>query len=357
MSTRAVKSSDDFNGELAAANIRGQWLLDPMLEHMAKGPPPEGVPFIWRWADLEPRLREACEVLPDSMAQRNLTLVNPGSERGGTTGTLGAGVQIVKPGETFSTHRHTMATVRFVVKGGPGMVTVVDGESFPMEDFDLIVLPSQSWHDHDSGAADPGIWMDTIDIGVVMGLNVPLYEVYGEERQPVREHVGDSSARRAGVEQRKLVNAPYRYSWKEVEPFLTDLASASDGSPYDGVAVEYVNPVTGGPTLPTLSCRIQLLKPGQTTQSRRHSASACYFVIRGEGTTVVSGEELDWAERDVFCVPNWMQHHFANRSRNEDAVLYSVTDIPALRAVGLYLEEPENAGVTTPWPSVPANQR
>jgi gentisate 1,2-dioxygenase len=32
------------------------------------------------------------------------------------------------------------------------------------------------------------------------------------------------------------------------------------GDAYDGILLRYVNPLTDGPTLPTLSCEIQMLR-------------------------------------------------------------------------------------------------
>ncbi|MGV2973749.1 cupin domain-containing protein [Mycolicibacterium sp. D3] len=71
--------------------------------------------------------------------------------------------------------------------------------------------------------------------------------------------------------------------------------------------------------MPTLDCWVQLLRPGQRTEAHRHTSSAVYFVVRGEGTTVVDDVELDWGPHDSFVVPNWSTHHFVNRS-TEDAV-------------------------------------
>ncbi|WP_234904140.1 cupin domain-containing protein [Mycolicibacterium frederiksbergense] len=101
---------------------------------------------------------------------------------------------------------------------------------------------------------------------------------------------------------------------------------------------------------------MQLLRPGQRTEAHRHTSSAVYFVVRGEGTTVVDGVELDWGPHDSFVVPNWSTHHFINRSAKE-AVLFSVNDIPALKALDLYFEEPELSVGTHPVPPIPANLR
>jgi gentisate 1,2-dioxygenase len=68
----------------------------------------------------------------------------------------------------------------------------------------------------------------------------------------------------------------------------------------------------------------------------------------------VEDQELLWEQHDAFCVPNWAWHHHVNRSKTEEAILFSVHDIPVLQALGLYYEEPENSLQMTAAPVVPA---
>ena len=61
------------------------------------------------------------------------------------------------------------------------------------------------------------------------------------------------------------------------------LGKVSDGSPYDGVLMHYVNPVTGGPVMPTIGASMQLLRPGEKTKAHRHTGSFIYQVAKGSG--------------------------------------------------------------------------
>jgi gentisate 1,2-dioxygenase len=63
--------------------------------------------------------------------------------------------------------------------------------------------------------------------------------------------------------------------------------------------------------------------------------------MKGEGITYAEDQELRWEERDTFVIPNWTRHRHANTSAG-DAILFSVTDEPLLRAIGLYREDPED---------------
>ena len=51
------------------------------------------------------------------------------------------------------------------------------------------------------------------------------------------------------------------------------------------------------------------------------------------------GEKHSWSENDVFCIPSVQWHEHVNDSKTEDAVLFSVTDAPALEKLGLLWEE------------------
>jgi 1-hydroxy-2-naphthoate dioxygenase len=355
-----VKTVEEFDAELARAHMRGQWQYDELLVRVIGGPKPAGVPYVWKWRDVYPRLVEACEVIAESYtARRNISFVNPGLERGGTTHTLLMGMQMIKPGEVAWAHRHTIAALRFVVRGDARAYTAVDGEACPMEDYDLILTPQWTWHDHVNPSSEHVVWVDVLDLGLVLALNVPFYETYGEACQPERGSRGEYVQERAAVvrpvwERPKRWNFPFRYAWRDVEPVLRRMADQG-GSPYDGVVLEYVNPMTGGSTFPTMSCWIQWLRPGQQTEAHRHTSSAVYFVVRGEGKTIVGDQELEWEQHDCFVIPNWMWHRHVNRSRQQEAILFSVNDIPVLQALGLYREEPEISLHCVDPPAVPAD--
>ena len=108
---------------------------------------------------------------------------------------------------------------------------------------------------------------------------------------------------------------------------------------HDGIIVEYADPATGASVMPTMSFRSQMLRPGEETQTHRHMSSTLYCVLEGSGHTEVDGERIEWGRNDVFAVPGWRWHAHANASKTGDAVLYSVTDEPVYRKLGLYREE------------------
>ena len=354
------KTLEMFNQELAQVHMTGQWIYEDLLNRAIGGPRPKGDAYLWPWAMVHEKLLEACDVLEESFtARRSVLFGNPGLNDNATTHTLLMGIQMIKPGEIAWAHRHTLAAIRFVIKGDGKVFTVVDGEKCPMEPYDLILTPQWTWHDHQNPTKETAIWVDALDVPFLLGLNQPFYEPYpGNKVQAVREKISDHLQQRAGMirptwEKAKQENFPLRYPWKDIEPQLRALAD-QPGSPYDGVALEYVNPMTGGRTLRTLSCWIQLLRPGEHTKKHRHTSSAAYFVVGGEGMSIVGDKALEWNKHDCFAVPNWAWHEHINRSKSEEAILFSVNDIPIVEAFNLYREEPENSLHTTQVPQVPA---
>lgn len=336
-----------FDAVLEQDHLQGQWKADRFLETVIGGPKPAGVPYLWRWELMERRLKEAVEAMPESFtARRHLACVNPGLSRPGTTHTIWAGFQWVQPGELAWAHRHTISALRFVVQGHSGAYTVVDGDVCPMQAGDLILTPRWTWHDHHNPTSEPVIWLDVLDLGLVTALNATFYEPLGEAQQTVREPGSEWFRRwewvRPAWEAPVRDRLPVRYPWQKVLEQWQAL-EGHPGSRYDGLALEYVNPMTGGPAMPTLSCWAQQLPPGFEGLAHRHTASAVYYVIEGEGATEVGDVTLEWGARDLFVVPNWAWHRHRNRSKEHPARLFVVQDIPMLAAFGLYYEEPEES--------------
>ncbi len=356
-----IKSLPEFDKDLAAMHMRGQWQYDALLERLIGGPPPAGKPHIWHWQAVYEKLLEACDVMPESLtARRNFSFLNPGIERGGTTQTLLMGMQIVKPGEVAWAHRHTIGALRLVIQGDSKLYTAVDGEPMIMEPNDLVLTPSWAWHDHHNDSAQDAIWLDVLDVPLVLGLNQAFYEPFGQSTQPLRESTAESISERASLvrpvwERQKTKNFPFRYAWKDVLPHLERMAGA-EGTPYDGVVLEYVNPITGGSALPTMGVWLHHLKAGFEGKQHRRTSSAVYYVIEGEGTLIAGDQEIQWGPRDSFVVPNWMNHRILNRSKGNRAILFAVNDIPLLEPLGLFREDPESTLRMAPPPVVPGER-
>lgn len=325
---------DEMHQKFAELGLKGYW-QNQRETHRVE-------PRLWRWEDVHPALLEASQVirLGDEAFRRNVSLITESR-------TVVMGFQIVLPGEAAPAHRHTNTALRFVVKGG-GAYTTSNGEPMVMEPGDLLIQPNFVWHDHVNKSSEPIIWIDALDVGVVSFLDCyPFRENWPTgEQQPLT--LTDGASRRLYGPIRKPVveyegaGVPYHYKWGETLEALEELAASGDCDPYDGVLLEYKNPLSGGHTFLTMTCHIQMLLPGQETQSHRHTGTTHYHVVQGEGVTTVGRKEpkdLVWDKNDSFTLPPWRWHRFRNRSKTEPAILFSVTDKPMLEMTGLHREE------------------
>ncbi len=313
----------------------------------------KAMPHVWRYEEIRPKLIEAGEVVTAQEAERRvLMLMNPGlanrpaSTRAAATNLLYAGLQLVLPGEVAGPHRHTPAALRFIVEGS-GAYSTVEGEKTLMEFGDMVLTPNGAMHDHGNESGEPMIWLDGLDIPLVNTLEATFFQDYGDEPQettvPVNftAHTLTTGRLNPTHEQRawsKNYTPVVSYPWIRTEEVLKDAAAHTEGTPADGVIYEYTNPYTGGPVMPTMSAYIQRLAPGQHTDAHRHTPSTVYHVARGSGYSIVNGEKLEWEEHDTFAVPGWAVHEHVNGSGNDEAILFSFSDEPVLRALGLYRE-------------------
>jgi len=100
--------------------------------------------------------------------------------------------------------------------------------------------------------------------------------------------------------------------------------------------MEFVNPASGGPAMPSMSSFIQLLPSGFSGRPYRSTDGTVFSVIEGNGRVVIGGNTFEFTARDTFVVPSW--HAYALYAE-DDAVLFSYSDRPVQRALGLFREE------------------
>jgi gentisate 1,2-dioxygenase len=341
---------DSFYEDIKQYSVGALWTAqrDPgFMMGQKVEPRSQAVPHVWHWKDLRPRALKAADLVGTQQAERRvLRLMNPGvKDRTATTNTLFSGIQIVMPGEVARAHRHTMAALRFIIEGEGGY-TNVNGEPIPMLPGDLVLTPNWTWHDHANDTGSPMIWLDGLDAPLVRLLEQVFQEEFPDETQPLSEARGVGNAKYAGGPLRPAwegQSARYsplmHYRWAETRQAVQQLSGMAQGSPYDGIIMEYTNPVDGGPVMPTMACYVQMLRPGERTRAHRHTSSAIYHVVEGRGYSVVDGRQLDWEEKDTMAVPHWVFHEHVNGSSTEPAFLFSFTDTPVMRSLDLLREE------------------
>ena len=336
---------DRYYAELGTRSMGALWTVANAIEPWH--PVPSCEPVLWRWADTRPAVMRALDLVnPEQAGRRVVMLVNPGARAiSAAVGLLYTGVQIMGAGEGASAHRHAASALRFIMEG-TGAYTVVDGERITLGPRDFVLTPNGTWHDH--GVAADGstcIWQDGLDIPLVNALDANSYAVHPDLKQTPTRPVDASYALHGGgfLQPATRWQKPYspllKFPWDQTYEALLRAADAGLHSPFDGTILDYVNPLTGGPVMPTIGASMQRLRPGEATRAHRHTGSFVYQCAKGAGHTMIDGVRFDWAERDIFVLPSWALHAHANASDTEDACLFCFHDLPVLRALSLYREE------------------
>ena len=272
-------------------------------------PASQSVPVVWRYQALRAHvLRSLDLVTPEKAGRRVIYLNNPGRrDVSAAVGWLYAGLQVMNPGEVASSHRHSASAIRFIMEG-TGAYTVVDGHKMTLGANDFVLTPNGTWHEHAvAPEGTPCIWQDGLDIPFVNAMEANFYEVHPDLSQAVTYPVddmtktwGNPGLTPGSGNWTRGYSPMFKYEWLPTYDALTKYASCSDGSPFDGVLMEYVNPATNGPVMRTLGASMQLLRPGEHTQAHRHTGSFLYHVAKGRGHSIINGQRYDWQERDIL---------------------------------------------------------
>jgi gentisate 1,2-dioxygenase len=339
------------------------------------------VPYLWKWRDVSPLLdRVHAGRSLDKVRRRSLSFSNPGlGGRPFASTTMLASMSIYYPQDIASVHRHTSTASRLLLSGD-GAYTTVGGEKCSMSRADLVITQNGEWHDHGNDGTEPIIWANVLDVPLLEQLNAIMTEWDYYETDPTTNsgkpihkkaqsffhppgysdelfHVGGIVPRFGPERRGRGVHTPkYIYQWSRTREVLHRLRREA-GSPYDGIIVEYTNPVTGDSVAPTLAFHAQLLRASEATRTHKHTSSTIYCVIEGNGFTEVDGKRLEWEPNDVFVVPGWKWHRHINMQSTADACLYSVTDAPIHHKLCIYREiektEKGKSREIHPWPSRP----
>lgn len=323
----------------------------PLWEALARlvtpEPQPLARPALWKYEEIRPLLIEAGEIITAKEAERRvLVLENPGL-RGISqiTQSLYAGLQLVLPGEVAPPHRHVASALRFVIES-QGAFTAVDGERTTMEPGDFVLTPSWTFHDHGNPGAAPAIWMDGLDVPIVNLFDTSFAERYPSEIQTMEREEGDAMARYGAnllpleYESRSLTAPVFNYPYRKSREAVETLYRNGPLHPCHGIKMQYVNPVTGGYPMPTIAAFLQLLPRGFRGGTYRSTDATVFCVTEGTGESRIGDTVLRWTPHDIFVVPSWcpVSHH----AGPADAVLFSFSDRPAQKALGLWRESEDS---------------
>ena len=301
----------------------------------------------WSYDNARDYLMRAGDLISAKQAERRvLILENPGLPGlSSITPSLYAGLQLILPGEIAPAHRHAQCALRFVMEGG-GAYTSVDGEKAVMQPFDLVLTPGGQWHDHGNPTETPMIWLDGLDIPTVRHFDASFAEGYAEDQFPEQAPAGDSLNRygrnmrplKGHTADRRPAHQPlFHYPYAEWRPALDAMAeSGAEIDPHLGHALEFMNPINGGPIMATISAHVRLLPQGFESKPRRSTDGTIFVVVEGAGEAVIEGEAIALKPRDIVVVPSWKSVAFKAASR---LVLFGYSDKACQEKLNLYKEE------------------
>jgi gentisate 1,2-dioxygenase len=334
-----------YNEDCDPKNLAPLW--EVLHTFAKKTPHSDCQPYIWHYDKIRETLMKSADLITAEEAERRvLILENPGMRgRYRITTSLFAGLQLIMPGEIAPAHRHTQAALRFIVEGS-GAYTAVDGEKTIMEEGDFVITPSWTWHDHGNESDIPMVWMDGLDVPLIETLDTTFAEAYPEKTHPAGKPVGDALARYGSglapvdYEPSNSTSPVFNYPYVRTREALEQMRKSEEWDPCHGLKLRYVNPDNGQSAMPTIGTFMQLLPKDFATSTYRCTDATVYSVVEGSGTSQIGDETFEWSKRDTFVVPCWMpQRHTAH----EDAVLFSFSDRPVQRHLGLWREDRGNA--------------
>ena len=327
----------------------------------------KALPARWRWKEYSAFLRRIGEIAshadvsPIEFADRqSILLTNPGlGGRLQVSNTMRVAISIYNPGDVAPAHIHSANASRTILsdKGG---YTNVEGERCEARRGDLILTPNGTWHDHGNDSSTPVIWVDMLDWPLLEVLDLAWvdmdYQGAGSDSNSKIQktiHSDGHSTRLYGNGGLKPAFVSHQRGWgHQATPMVhyrgADVREALDrlrnekGDPYEGIVMDFVNPVTGYPVFTTLNYAAQLLRPGEQTLAKRETCNSFVLVLEGQGYTEVGGQRLEWEENDIVVIPNFLWRRHVNTG-TKDAVLYTVSDAALMKNIGQYRAQGKTA--------------
>jgi gentisate 1,2-dioxygenase len=305
-----AKTLDELQTLIEPLNVVTGWGHGPHTRSAEPSSP--YLTYVWRYKECRAALEAASKLISSEEAGRRILNFRnpiPGNQLGATRTLLHA-YQLVLPGETAPSHRHTAHALR-VILDGRKMYSIVNGEKTLMESGDVVLTPGGTWHSHAHDGDETACWIDGLDVPLVSALQLPTWEAHPNRYEEVKAVVEET---------------PMRFSHATIQRRLDQAAPDPDG--YFGKRIRLE-----APTMPTLGLTVQRLAAGQKTRRWRTNANTSFCVMGGSGVSLIDGKKIEWGFGDIFVAPTWrwIEHHI-----EADAQIFSMSDEPMLKWAQYY---------------------
>ncbi len=332
---------EQFQRELPEHHLAPLWEVLRTLT--PREPPPVAAPAIWRAAELREQILTAGRLISAAQAERRVLILENPALKGQSriTTSLYAGIQLVLPGETAPSHRHTATALRLVLEG-EGAHTLVGGERILMRRGDLVITPSWSFHEHGNSGSEPVLWLDGLDVPIVNALNAAFAEDDAEPSRPPSRPEGDTLARYGSG----MVPLAYRredrstpllsYPYERTREALEVMRRSGPWDEHFGLKLAFTDPTTGASPIPTMGTYVQLVPRSFVGRRYRSTDGAVFAVLSGHGRIELDGDAWTLGPNDLFVIPGWAWYSL---SASDDLELFSFSDRPLQQHLGLWREQ------------------
>ena len=127
----------------------------------------------------------------------------------------------------------------------------------------------------------------------------------------------------------------FNYPYARTREALTGYSRSRDPDACLGYRMNYINPLTGGSAMPTISTAMRLLPKGFVTEPYRTTAGTIYSVVEGTGTARVGDDVFHYGPRDTFVVPSWFPLVIETKS---ESVIFTYSDQIAQEKLDFFRE-------------------
>ncbi|WP_109529419.1 cupin domain-containing protein [Nocardia aurea] len=266
-------------------------------------------------------------------------------------------IEVLKPGEQTVVVRRNSSQVEIGIRGA-GTVEA-GGQTFGLRELDVCTIPSMKAYRHRNDSSDLWVRLSYSNAPLLTKLGVHYAEqLTGDDAEPdigraegraaasgnsatdgdyTREKapdfpIADSGARMRGyeflVDIEAVPNDALNWPWTEVTRHLS--SEVGDGK---RTIMALYNPATGRRQGATHSFFVTAARMPAGTPARRvdrghrHTSMAINYHFSGAGSSVVDGEEIDWAAGDLLLsAPGWREH--SHHPGPEGCGVFTVQDHP-----------------------------
>src|SRR5258708_7119682 len=165
---------------------------------------------------------------------------------------------------------------------------------------DFIITPSWTWHDHGNAAGEPVVWLDGLDIPLVRFFDAGFAEDYPHDEQEVVRPEGDAWLRYGNnllpiaFQARDAASPVFAYPYARSRQSLLQLAKVDKPHASHGHKMEFVNPASGGPAMPTMGAYIQFLPKGFSGRPYPTTAGPVFSAIEGDCRGGLGGQTFEF---------------------------------------------------------------